>query len=60
MHIPVNRDEEIQDVVNTIWVKFDKDKSGQLNRRETLRFLNEFLSNQGRPPTTNIQFNHFF
>ena len=40
-------DEEIRDMVERIWYKFDIDRSGQLNRRETLRFLNAFFKDQG-------------
>ena len=42
----------ITDTVDTIWRHYDKDKSGYLNRRETLKFLNDFLADQGKPPTT--------
>ena len=54
LHIPVEviKNDTIADVVNSIWYRYDKDRSGKLNRRETLKFLNEFLAEQGRPPTT--------
>ena len=52
--------DSIADIVNQIWYKYDKDRSGKLNRRETLKFLNDFLAEQGRPPTTHAQFNQFF
>ena len=40
-------DDEIRDMVESIWYKFDTDRSGQLNRRETLMFLNAFFKDQG-------------
>ena len=40
-------DDEIRNMVERIWYKFDTDRSGQLNRRETLRFLNAFFKDQG-------------
>ena len=45
LHIPVEviKNDTIADVVNSIWYRYDKDRSGKLNRRETLKFLNEFL-----------------
>ena len=48
------------DIVDEIWDKFDRDRSGQLNRRETLKFLIHFMTNQGHAPPTNLQFNRFF
>ena len=33
-------DDEIREIIERIWYKYDTDRSGQLNRRETLRFLN--------------------
>ena len=36
-------DDQIMDIVDQIWDKYDTDNSGKLNRRETLRFLNAFL-----------------
>lgn len=38
-------DEEIKDIVNQIWRKFDSDRNGKLNKRETLRFINAFFKN---------------
>jgi len=37
----------VMDIVDEIWDKFDTDRSGLLNRRETLRFIIHFLTNQG-------------
>lgn len=53
-------DEEIIDIVHEIWFKFDTDRSGKLNRKETLKFLNAFLESRGSPPTTHYQFKKFF
>ena len=50
----------VMDIVDEIWDKFDRDRSGQLNRRETLKFLIHFMTNQGHAPPTNLQFNRFF
>lgn len=36
-------DAEIYNVVNNIWQNFDLDRSGTLNRLETLRFINAFF-----------------
>ena len=56
----LSEDEEIIDIVNEIWNKFDTDRSGKLNRMETLKFLNAFLMQRGRPPTSNYQFKKFY
>lgn len=53
-------DEEIKDIVNSIWYRFDTDRSGKLNRQETLRFLNAFFQEQGQPPITSLYFNKLF
>lgn len=58
--IEPNEDDEIMDVVDNIWDKYDTDKSGKLNRRETLRFLNDFLKSRGQTPATHLQFSRFF
>ena len=41
-------------------MKFDTDRSGFLDKRETLKLLDEILLNQGRAKTTWNQFNRFF
>ena len=33
----------ITDTVNSIWYKYDTDRSGFLSRAETKKFLNDFL-----------------
>jgi hypothetical protein len=45
------------DTVISIWKKFDTDKSGKLNRRETLKFLNAFMESRGKSPVKTNQFN---
>lgn len=34
---------EINQVIDEIWVKFDKDNSGSLNKKECLQFFNESI-----------------
>jgi Ca2+-binding EF-hand superfamily protein len=51
---------QISSTVDKIWVKYDLDRSGFLNRRETLKFLNDFLVTKGQPPATIAKFNQFF
>ena len=60
MSIKPSEDDEIMDTVNQIWKKFDADKSGKLNRRETLKFINAWMEYRGRPSVTSRQFNQFF
>ena len=55
-----NENDIIVNTVNRIWFKFDTDRSGKLNRRETLRFLNAFMLDQGKPAITNKDFTKFF
>ena len=50
----------IINAVNKIWKDFDTDRSGKLNKRESLKFINAFLAAQGKPTATNIEFNRFF
>lgn len=47
-------------LVDKIFDKFDKDRSGVLEPRECLKLTDEILKNQGRPPTTWSQFKQFF
>lgn len=54
MDIKPSEDDEIMDIVDSIWNKHDTDRSGKLNRRETLKFLNAFMESRGLPPTTNL------
>lgn len=36
-------EDDVAEIVNRIWYKYDTDRSGALNRRETLRFVDDFL-----------------
>ena len=58
--IEPTEEDEIMDIVDNIWDKYDTDRSGKLNRRETLRFMNAFLQSRGQKPTTHLQFSRFF
>jgi hypothetical protein len=40
--------------INEIWYKYDVDRSGSLNRKETLRFINNFLAQKGKRLATYI------
>ena len=46
--------------INMIWYNFDTDRSGALNKNETLRFLNHILAQEGKPKATIYYFNKFF
>jgi septal ring factor EnvC (AmiA/AmiB activator) len=54
-----NNDETYQ-TIDQIWGRYDKDNSGELDKLETLNFLNEFLSMRNKPSVTIDQFNIFF
>ena len=58
----LNEDKEklISELVTKIFQKYDTNKSGFLEKRETLQLLDEFLANQGHPPTSIPQFNRFY
>jgi Ca2+-binding EF-hand superfamily protein len=42
-------EDEVASKVHNIWYKYDTDRSGYLDRRETYRFLNDLLTAQGKP-----------
>lgn len=44
--------DDVVETVNNIWLRYDTDRSGTLDRRETLRFVNDFLAQRGQPPAT--------
>lgn len=46
--------------IDQIWGRYDKDGSGELDKLETLNFLNEFLAMKGKQSVTIDQFNIFF
>jgi Ca2+-binding EF-hand superfamily protein len=54
-----NNDETYQ-TIDQIWGRYDKDNSGELDKLETLNFLNEFLSLKNKPSVTIEEFNKFF
>lgn len=43
-----------------IFNKYDDNRNGYLEKRETLGLLNELLANRGQQPATLSQFNQFF
>ena len=43
-----------------IFDKYDTNKSGFLDKRKTLRLLNNLLANKGEQPATSKEFNHYF
>jgi Ca2+-binding EF-hand superfamily protein len=47
-------------MVEDIWYEYDIDRSGWLDKRETLAFLKDILSNHGQAPPTVITFNEWF
>ena len=55
-----NEDRVIAELVQKAWYKYDRDRSGFLDKRETLRFLDDFLAQRGLPPCSTQQFNTFF
>ena len=50
----------IDDIVKKLFLKFDTDRSGFLEKRETLKLLDEILAQRGQPPTSLPQFNRFY
>ena len=38
-----DKEDKVQEVVNRIWFKYDVDRSGFLDRRETFRFVKDVL-----------------
>ena len=47
-------------MIERIFEKYDVDRSGSLNRRETLKVVNDVYQAEGRRPVTSIQFNRIF
>ena len=52
--------DETYQTIDQIWGRYDKDNSGELDKLETLNFLNEFMSMKNKPSVTIDQFNIFF
>lgn len=57
---PLSELDVIIDTVNSIWYKFDIDRSGYLSRAETLRFLNDYLTDIGKQKASLQIFNRYF
>lgn len=47
-----DQDRMIEDVVKNLFLKFDTNRSGFLEKRETLKLLDEILAQKGQPPTS--------
>lgn len=47
-------------MVMQIFNKYDANRNGCLERRESLELLNEILANRGQLPANQQQFNRFF
>lgn len=54
------RQPDIGKIVQQVWFQYDVDRSGYLDKRETLRFLNDILAQQGRQQATLSMFNRFY
>lgn len=52
--------DEIAIMVNKIFMKFDANGNGNLDKRETFRLLDEILANRGESPATREEINSFF
>jgi Ca2+-binding EF-hand superfamily protein len=39
--------EEVKELIDEIWVKYDKDNSGQLSKAEMKQFVQEYLTKLG-------------
>lgn len=47
-------------MVFRLFAKYDMNRSGSLDRRETLRLLNDILDNKGKPPANMNVVDRFF
>jgi Ca2+-binding EF-hand superfamily protein len=46
LNIPgATEEDDISNLIQKAWYKYDVDRSGYLDKRETLRFLNDILMN---------------
>lgn len=52
MNLPIENDEDIQIMVMNIFSKYDDNRNGYLERRETHGLLNELLASRGQPPAS--------
>jgi Ca2+-binding EF-hand superfamily protein len=46
-NVPIQEDEDVQIMVMNIFNKYDDNRNGYLEKRETLGLLNEILANRG-------------
>ena len=53
-------DAKIAQMVDEIWYEYDVDRSGWLDKRETLVFLKDVLNDNGQGPPTVIAYNKWF
>ena len=53
-------DATIAQMVEDIWYEYDVDRSGWLDKRETLVFLKDFLNENNQAAPTVIAFNKWF
>lgn len=60
LNLPIEEDEDVQIMTMNIFNKYDANRNGFLERRETLALLDELLAQRGQPPATVAQFNRFF
>lgn len=60
LNFPIDEDEDVAIMVMQIFNKYDSNRNGFLEKRETLELLNEILSNKGQLPATLSTFNKFF
>lgn len=60
LNFPIDEDEDVQIMVMQIFNKYDANRNGCLERRETLELLNEILANRGQLPATPQVFTRFF
>ena len=56
----ITQEDMINEMVIKLYQKYDTDRSGALNRRETFRLVNDIYASEGRRPVTNVQFNRIF
>jgi Ca2+-binding EF-hand superfamily protein len=47
-------------MVDKMFMKYDFNRSGYLEKRECLRLLDDVLMQKGQPQATMAQFNHWF
>jgi Ca2+-binding EF-hand superfamily protein len=52
--------DEVNKIVEDIFYDFDVNRSGNLDRKESLNFVNHILSNQGKMPASFSVFNSIF